>query len=145
MLRIRDFRPADSEKICGYKGESVKEDFPGCPFDREMYRRMLLEFASRMPDFVKIAEVEGKVAGYIWFRMFESVVGPFGRVEDLFVEKKYRDRGIGRRLLSCAEDCLRSRGAGKLKLTVTETNEKAISLYRKMGYKVTRLRMEKDL
>jgi ribosomal protein S18 acetylase RimI-like enzyme len=46
----------------------------------------------------------------------------------------YQRNGIGRRLMEAAIDSLRLRGIEELSLTVTAANERAVRLYRKLGF-----------
>lgn len=145
MIKIRNFRPEDAGTVCGFKRESAKVNFPDCEFNEELFKKLLLKNSSKYPDWVKVAEDDGKLIGYIWFKMIESTVGVFGRMEHLFVDETYRSRGVGRMLMESAEEYFRRQGVKKVKLTVTKSNESAISLYRNMGYEVERFKMEKDL
>ncbi len=144
-MKIRDFRPADSDTIVRFKEESNKVSFPGASFDRRMYRNLLERSAAAAPAFIKVAEADGETAGFVWFREIKSTVGTFGRIEDLFVDGSHRGKGIGKALMKAAEDTLKASGVGKLKLTVTISNSVGLSLYEKLGYRTTRYRMEKDL
>lgn len=145
MIKIRNFRPEDADKVCSFKKESAKVNFPSCEFNTELFKKLLLNSSKRHPECVKIAEDNGKVVGYIWFKVIDSAMGKFGRMEHLFVDEAYREKGLGRKLVEEAEEHFRKQGVKKVKLTVTTTNETAISLYKDMGYEIKRYRMEKDL
>ncbi|UCD02836.1 MAG: GNAT family N-acetyltransferase [Candidatus Aenigmatarchaeota archaeon] len=144
MIRIRNFRPEDADTVAGFKRESAKVNFPGCEFNPKLFKRLILKSSKKCPDWVKVAEDDGKLIGYIWFKVIESTVGVFGRMEHLFVDERYRKRGVGRMLMESGEEYFRRHGIKKVKLTVTRGN-KAVSLYEKMGYEVKRFKMEKDL
>ncbi|MBN2330418.1 MAG: GNAT family N-acetyltransferase [Candidatus Aenigmarchaeota archaeon] len=145
MIKVRDGRPGDADKICGYKLESVRLNFPECEFSDKMFRAHLLRQLRTDPENVKVIEADGKVAGYIWLKIVESTVGTFGRIEHVFVDRGFRNHGIGKRLMLAAEDYFRGRGIKKVKLTVTADNKAAVSLYRHMGFETRRYVMEKDL
>ncbi len=146
MIKVRDFSPRDTDTICAFKAESVKSSHPECDFDTGLFRRLLMRDAAKNPAHVKVAEGDGgRIVGYVWFREVESDVGRFGRVEHIFVEEGRRGTGIGKALMEEAEKCLRASGIRKVKLTVTNGNSGAISLYGGMGYHPKGLKMEKDL
>jgi ribosomal protein S18 acetylase RimI-like enzyme len=145
MIKLRNAKPEDIEKICEFKRKGVSLNFPSCPFNENMFRRNMLRHMEYDPNYVKVAELEGEVAGYIWFRMVNSTVGVFGRIEHIFVDEKFRHHGLGKKLMSVAEAYLRDNGVKKIKLTVTMNNDEALSLYKKIGYKTNRFVMEKDL
>lgn len=145
MIEVRNGRPADADKICRYKMESVRLNFPECEFSEKMFRAHLQRQLRLRPDTVKVIESGGQVAGYIWFKVVESSVGTFGRIEHIFVDEGFRNQGIGKRLMKAAEDHFRSKGVKKAKLTVTTGNKAAVSLYERIGYETRRYVMEKDL
>ena len=145
MLRLRNFRPGDADKICSFKEESAKINFPGYKFDKAMFRRHLLRHAESNPGMVKVIERDRELVAYIWFKIVTSTVGSFGRVEHIFVDDMYRKRGLAKKLMEAAEDHIKSRGIGKIKLTVTKKNRAAVSLYEGLGYEARRFVMEKDL
>ncbi|MCD6495791.1 MAG: GNAT family N-acetyltransferase [Candidatus Aenigmarchaeota archaeon] len=145
MVTIRAFSMDDIDIICAFKRESVKENFPGSNFNEALFRRIFLLSAEKNPNGVRVAEENGHVVGYIWFKVVESSVGRFGRIEHLFVKRGYRGQGIAKQLIAAAEEYFRLSGIGKVKLTVTIANDTAVSLYRKLGYVPKRYKMEKDL
>ena len=53
------------------------------------------------------------------------------------VKKEYRKKGIGTSLINfCINNCIKN-GYPKFKLQVAVTNEKAINLYKKLGFEIT--------
>lgn len=57
-------------------------------------------------------------------------------VEDLYLRKEHRDRGLGTRLLTHMEDLARERGFGRLGLAVNpDLNPDAHRLYERLGYR----------
>ena len=55
--------------------------------------------------------------------------------EDIGVHLDHRNEGIGRRLMMEIEKCARDNNCNKIWLTVVPSMEKAIHLYKKLGYK----------
>lgn len=55
-------------------------------------------------------------------------------IADVMVEPAHQGRGVGRRLLSTALGSLRAVGEGRIYLNVTEGNERALRLYRRLGF-----------
>jgi len=145
MEKIRSFRPADLDIIVGFKKRSVGKNFPESGFDEGVFRTVLLGAARKNPDCIRVLEADGKAVGYVWLKVMRTSVGTFGRVQHIFVEDRVRKRGLGKKLMESAEEYLRSRGIKKMKLTVTATNDEALSFYRDMGYETKRFVMEKDL
>jgi ribosomal protein S18 acetylase RimI-like enzyme len=145
MPRIRDFRPQDMEKIMEFTRRVMLENFPGCEFNGDVIRKSMERHLRVAPDAIKVLEVGGESAGYVWMKVVKSAAGVFGRLEQLFIEERYRKQGLGKRLVSVAEEYFRRKGLKKVKLTVTKENNSALSLYSSMGYEARRLVMEKDL
>lgn len=57
-----------------------------------------------------------------------------GHVTNLAVDRDYRRRGIGSRLLDTLVEAAKARGVRSLTLEVRESNEAAIQLYEKFGF-----------
>lgn len=58
------------------------------------------------------------------------------------VRQKYAGRGFGAQLLSAAEDWARRQGLHRLELTVMTHNQRAVALYRKMGFEIEGVRQD---
>lgn len=78
-----------------------------------------------------ILEVFDKVSGYIglWINEDEADVINF------YVDKKYRGFGLGETLLNFALDVCRTTNTPTLSLEVRRSNQVAINLYEKTGFK----------
>ena len=72
---------------------------------------------------VWIAEVDGKIAGFIAFQK--------GWVNHLYIDPPFQRQGIGRKLLEIAK-----RSSDALKLWVFEINSPAIAFYEKEGFRI---------
>lgn len=145
MEKIRNLEPDDVDQIIKFKEKSVKINFPGCPFDSDMYRNHMLRYAKLYPGTVKVVLVDDEVAGYIWFKIINSTVGMYGRVEHIYVDDKHQGKGLGKKLMNETEEFLAKHGIKRVKLTVTKSNDAAMKLYENLGYSVKRYAMEKDL
>ncbi|MET7413790.1 GNAT family N-acetyltransferase [Streptomyces rubiginosohelvolus] len=83
------------------------------------------------PTFLAVAP-DGTLAGFVsvayarWNRRLT--------IEDIEVAPGHRGRGVGRALMSRAEEFARERGAGHIWLEVTNINAPAIHAYRRMGF-----------
>jgi ribosomal protein S18 acetylase RimI-like enzyme len=64
-----------------------------------------------------------------------SLVAPrVAHVTQICVMPGYQRHGVGRRLMESAMEVLRGRGVEELSLTVTAANERAVRLYRNIGF-----------
>ncbi|WP_313750942.1 GNAT family N-acetyltransferase [Streptomyces parvus] len=83
------------------------------------------------PTFLALA-ADGSLAGFVsvtyarWNRRLT--------IEDIEVAPGHRGRGVGRALMSRAEEFAREQGAGHIWLEVTNINAPAIHAYRRMGF-----------
>jgi ribosomal protein S18 acetylase RimI-like enzyme len=62
-----------------------------------------------------------------------------GHVTQVCVLPEYRSGGVGEALLACTAAALRKRKFSMLSLTVTEANNRAVELYRRLGFDVQRI------
>src|SRR5919108_165597 len=82
-----------------------------------------------------VARRDGRPVGWVVGRVFSD---GRGWIQQLAVARSARGLGLGRALLLHSLAELRSRGATSLALGVQAENEKAIGLYRDIGFQVTR-------
>lgn len=62
-----------------------------------------------------------------------------GHVTQVCVLPEYRSKGIGESLIAATEGSLRKRNFALLSLTVTEANERAVALYRRLSFESKRV------
>jgi ribosomal-protein-alanine N-acetyltransferase len=85
------------------------------------------------PGFL-VAVSGGRVVGYVVADTIANRGQPMGHVKDLAVHPAWRGRGVATRLLDRALAVLEVAGARRAKLEVRQTNDDAISLYRRFGF-----------
>ncbi|MFZ5817970.1 MAG: GNAT family N-acetyltransferase [Bacillota bacterium] len=149
-MRIRHLDyPGDSAQILSFLPELYETNFPGFVVDTEFVvrKRNQLREAARDPgQAVLVAEDCLGVCGFIWLVIEIDYSGKRrGEVNALYVAKRVRGQGVGRRLMEEGEELLRTYGCHSVMLMVTADNETACGLYRSMGYTVTRYQMEKPI
>lgn len=149
-VRIRHLDyPDDSPQILSFLPELYESNFPGFRVDTEFVvrKRNQLREANRDPgQAVLVAEDSLGIGGFIWLMIEIDYSGRRrGEVNAIFVARRLRGQGIGRRLMQEGEELLRSYGCQSVMLMVTASNEVAHGLYRELGYEVTRFQMEKPL
>jgi ribosomal-protein-alanine acetyltransferase len=120
-LRIRDFNLKELSDILKIEEESFER-----PYSRELLlKEVELPFSETIT-----AEVNGEVVGYAQF----WVIGQESELNRIAVKKGYRGLGIGKELLKEVIRRVRERGARELFLEVKEENERAVLLYKKLGF-----------
>lgn len=88
-----------------------------------------------------VAEVSGRVVGFVWSKSQSPpaipafIQKPLQIVGDVVVEAPLRGRGIGRALVERALDWGRARGLLQVQLTVFAQNSEARGFYDKLGFR----------
>jgi RimJ/RimL family protein N-acetyltransferase len=100
------------------------------PFDKAQRIERLTQAVSRPEHCGFVAEVDGRVVGNIGLELAPYGVAEFG----MALLDGFRGQGIGARLVAAGVEWARSAGAHKMSLQVWPHNERAIALYRKMGF-----------
>lgn len=136
-VNIRRATPADAEAIALLSQELLA--FYGLPvrFQRSYMAHVIAEQAFGDPPAIEIlmAFERGQARGFLAFSNSFAVANCATSVfiQDLFVSRKSRARGIGRRLMAeLARICV-ERGVGQLDWTADPWNEKARAFYEAMG------------
>jgi GNAT superfamily N-acetyltransferase len=137
-------REASEEDIEALAGLMTDLGYPTSTGD--MSRR--LEEISTDPSYgTLIAERDGRVLGMAGIHLEHTYEadGSCARVMALVVGSEHRGRGVGRALISAAEDWAREKGARDVMLTTHKRRAGAHRFYRQMGYEATGYRFYKEL
>jgi RimJ/RimL family protein N-acetyltransferase len=81
-----------------------------------------------------VAVDEGQVVGWCDIRAKERAAQNHVGVLGMGLIADYRDRGIGRRLITAALDAARAKGLHRVELDAHGDNLRAIALYEKVGF-----------
>ena len=144
-VRVRDFRPADTERLLEFREETGRISFPGKRMDKANARKSMLRHAEKHPGTIKVAESGGKPIGYIMFRPRRGSFGSYGRVDMVFVEKSFRRQGVGELLLREAETWFRRKGMTHVNAAVTASNTRSLGFFGRHAYRKKRLILEKKI
>ena len=88
-----------------------------------------------------IAKQDKNIIGYISGNIFINPWRKGGCVEDLFVTKNFRRKGVAKKLLKKFLIELKKRNIKTCQLGVSKTNKKAMKLYRKIGFNIVHYEM----
>lgn len=130
--KIRECRKEDLEEVIAINRRCLPENYASIFFE---------EMREKYPDLFYVAEVDGKIVGYVMCR--EEAAGldlprlrarRRGHIISIAVLPEYRRRGIGRALLAKALESMRMRNLEECILEVRVSNTAAINLYRKLGF-----------
>lgn len=144
---IRDIEEKDKElfiTMCGefYSSHAVSHSVPKSHFVRTF------EVVTHNSPYYKgyMLEHDGKTVGYglVQLSYSNEAGGMQMFLEELYIREEYRNKGLGKEffeyIYSSRDDIARYR------LEVTAVNERAIALYKKLGYeKLDYIQMIKDI
>ena len=131
-LQIRKATVKDLRKIVamyGHVGDSTHDPFSSV----RRLRRLNL-------DTLLIAEWLGDFAGFLYYFIhkrpyFESCVDNYASIDELHVRRRFWDRGIGSRLLHTAVEEISQKDIHIVYVDTDEDNERALHVYREIGFK----------
>ncbi|ACX73567.1 ribosomal-protein-alanine acetyltransferase [Methanocaldococcus vulcanius M7] len=126
-MLIRKFSSKDLDAVEKIEKEAFTNPYP---------TSLLIGFWSMYPDCFYVAEIDGKVVGYI----LGSMEWGNGHIISLAVKKEYRGLGIGKILLKTLENYyFNTAKCNYIVLEVRVSNTVARKFYYKMGYKDRKL------
>lgn len=133
---LNDVRHADAVRtlINAYAMDPMGE---GAPLDADVLDRLIPGLRAHPTTLALLAFADGDPCGVaLCFLGFSSFAArPLLNIHDLAVLPAYRGRGVGRALLSAAEDSARALGCCKLTLEVLDKNTVALNAYIAAGFK----------
>lgn len=135
-FHLREFTTDDLERVQYINRLCLPENYTD---------RFFINLHRRFPKTFIVAEEEDQIVGYIMCRI-ETGLSLFGlrglvkkgHIVSLAVLPRYRRKGIGQSLVEEVMKNMRSYQAEQCFLEVRKSNEPAITLYRKLGFQVSR-------
>ena len=127
MIQIRRMVPSDLPEV-----ERIERENFSRPWTAEDYQ----SFLDRADADFLVAAADGSVVGYIG----EYGIPDEGDITNVSVDRRYRNRHIGSRLVSELIRTAGERGIRKIFLEVRESNAPAIRLYENAGFRRTGIR-----
>ncbi len=113
--------------------------------DAEGIRSRLAAAAS--VDTVLVALSDGHPAGFASLRVIPQIetAHPHAELSDIYVDERFRRRGVGRALMSHAERLACERGCVRIHLTTDRWNEGARAFYGALGYSEFGVTLNREL
>ena len=126
---IREAVVSDCEQI-----QYLCEYGLGYACDKELVK-MRLSNLDPDRECVFVAVSDGKVTGFIHVEKYELLYAPgMANILGIAVLSEFRRQGIGKRLLTAAEEWAKSRGIHTMRLNSGGTRKEAHMFYRSLGY-----------
>ena len=126
---IREARITDYEEI-----QSISELDLGYVCDKELVKIRLANLDHNR-ECVFVADEGNKVIGFIHVENYELLYAPsMANILGIAVSSEFRRQGIGKKLLSKAEEWAKSKGIAMMRLNSGGTRKEAHEFYRSLGY-----------
>ncbi|MBN1965955.1 MAG: GNAT family N-acetyltransferase [Anaerolineae bacterium] len=140
-VQIRPMEPGDIPAVCGLVAQLTGRQIG------EAAMQDRLDMAARSPiDWLFVAEIEGRVVGWLGFRLRENVERPsrYGEISVIVTDAAARRQGVGRALMAFAEQMARDHGCiGTWLVSGFKRANEAHRFYGQLGYTITGYRFVK--
>lgn len=149
-ILLRQFEwKKDMETICEFHKDHIRINFPGSMYKEKLFKKIVKNEYKKEPDGFLIV-VDPKTAESIGFLWLSTRYDPYretkyGYIHYIHLIPEYRGKGIGAILMKKAESYFRKKGASFLQLGTYANNVASTKLFKKVGYEVKRLVMEKKI
>lgn len=137
QVRIRPLDEMDISAIVG-----IDEKIGGA-YRPEVWERRIGYYLRRDPDTSVVAEVDGRVVGFMLGEVRSGEFGleePTGWIEVLGVDPGHRGRALGRQMAEALLQHFRERGAHSVRTLVDEQSEELRSFFSSVGFQPSSLR-----
>jgi len=123
---LRQFEKTDLPKVLKIE----KLSFAINPWPAERFRHCY----RKQPDGFIVAEIEGKVVGYVvgWITQGRSGIG------SIAVDPKYRREGAGQQLLAYILNYFKKKKIKRVKVEVRTTNQASIKFFKSFHFEITK-------
>ena len=152
-IPLRNGPPAVIRPLAEADGAALADFYAGIPAaDAFFYgpHPLTREFALRnaaqagsATEVVLVLEIpDGGIGGYAWYRW--QATGEACSLVGICLARACQGAGAGQQLLARLNVIARTVGPPVMRLTVQQSNPKAIELYRKLGFQIIREQLRKD-
>jgi ribosomal protein S18 acetylase RimI-like enzyme len=155
---IRAFKPSDWSAVL--RAMIERQDYEASLHDTRLpgdvvgpaYLNSLLRDLPTRNGALFVAETDGLIIGVVACLLVEgdeieetAESNRHGYVTDIFVDTRYRGRGVAQQLLARAEEHLAATGATRLRINVLAVNAKARRAYQHYGFDPYEVMYEKRM
>jgi ribosomal protein S18 acetylase RimI-like enzyme len=133
-------RPADEMDISAIVG--IDEKISG-KYRPEVWERRIGYYLRRDPESSVVAEVDGKVVGFMLGEVRAGEFGleePTGWIEVLGVDPAHRGKALGRKMAEAMLEHFRRQGAHTVRTLVDEEMAELLDFFRSVGFEPSSLR-----
>ncbi|MFH7015857.1 GNAT family N-acetyltransferase [Flavobacterium sp. FlaQc-47] len=107
--------------------------------DFEVFREIFHENISNPKNFYLIAEIEKEGVGFISFHTQNLLhhCGLVGEIQEFFIHKNYRGKGIGRQLIEKIIDYADRNNLKSIEVTTNKRRVENVMIYENLGFGLT--------
>ncbi|MFZ0596736.1 MAG: GNAT family N-acetyltransferase [Flavobacterium sp.] len=107
--------------------------------DFEVFREIFHENISNPKNFYLIAEIEKEGVGFISFHTQNLLhhCGLVGEIQEFFIHKNYRGKGIGRQLIEEIIDYADRNNLKSIEVTTNKRRVENVMIYENLGFGLT--------
>jgi ribosomal protein S18 acetylase RimI-like enzyme len=134
-LKLKRQEEKDYSKIIGRKITYPKDNVLKKEFNKAL---------SSKKHLILVEEENKILIGYLHGTYFSNPYSKGGNVEDVFVLKEFRRKGIAKSMIAYFIKLLKNKGYKKIQLSVNTKNVHAIKLYEKLGFEVFHWDLKKE-
>lgn len=117
--------------------KEYKKNYNECFY--EMRKSLDVKPYNFLSDYTQIQDKSKDIFLFIDKDRFVGSVACYGNeIDDLFVNRQYQGRGIGRQLLLWGINHIRNKNDAPIFLHVAKWNKKAVALYESVGFTITK-------
>lgn len=141
MVTIRAFKMKELDEIINIYIENFKDKTDNIEYTTNKFKKDVKRFTKlNIPGDILVALEKDEIVGFASFILKGHwYFGPIA------VNKNWRNRKIGEKLLEESLNYIKKEGGGLIRLTVQKRNETAIKLYEKFKFKISSYIMELEI
>jgi len=151
MVKLEPIQQEDFERFLEHEiGEYANDHVRNGNWSSEgAYERSKKEFESLLPDGIhsknqyvwSILDEDKNKIGVLWVQVKDQKAF----IYDFIIDEVFRGKGFGRQALAAMDEQLKSMNTESVALHVFGDNVTAQELYKKMGFQITNIQMQKKL
>lgn len=111
-------------------------------------RKYFIRWLTKPKDLVVVAEYRGKIVGYLSGGIYSHswrTVNPMAEIYNMFIEKNFRNLGLGKKLIREAVEKWKSQKVRFLRVSSHPANKQALIFYKKNGFDDAILTLEQPI
>ncbi|MBD3259429.1 GNAT family N-acetyltransferase [Candidatus Woesearchaeota archaeon] len=108
-------------------------------------RKEFNKFVTTKNHLMLLCKKDKEVTGYLIGTFIKNPYDKLGYVDNLYVRKEFRRRGVAGKLLKEFIRIMKTKGVDKIQLGAGKENRGALKLYKKLGFEIKFYEMQKQI